>query len=370
MPWKIAQRAIDEYLAHRDPRRVAIGFYGGEPLLNLPLMAQCVQYVRGILPAHEQLDFSATINGSLLHGTAADFLAREGFRLMVSLDGPQEVHDRYRRSGAGGPTWETVMENVKAFLAKYPQYQEGNTLMFSTVFAPPLDLGDIERFFQTPGLFGALVPRVVVGYVDAIQNTLALDGEVTGRDLIHRKYLDHLVQGEINRANSNDARYCFERQLYEMPYIKFHKRHNRYGCSVHSRRRFPDQFCSLSTCLCGGRRLYVGVDGTYWPCERVCESEYLKIGDVWSGVDAHKVHQLLHDWTHLNADECQYCWCLPTCQVGCWENVSDGSRPTTSLKKQACAHHRRQMRELLIRYCSILEENPHAFDFTKHITLS
>jgi uncharacterized protein len=152
--------------------------------------------------------------------------------------------------------------------------------------------------------------------------------------------------------------------------VKFHKRYQRYGCSVHHRRRFLDRFCSLSTCLCGGRRLYVSVDGTYWPCERVCESEYLKIGDVWTGVEAHKVHQLLGDWTNLNNRECQYCWCLPTCQVGCWQNVSDGTRPTVLLKKQACAGHRREKHELLVRYCSILEENPHAFDFTKNIELS
>jgi uncharacterized protein len=323
-----------------------------------------------VVPAHEKINFSATINGSLLHGTAADFLAREGVRLLVSLDGPQEIHDRYRRSVTGAPTWKTVMENLNAFLAKYPWYREGGNLTFSSVLAPPLDFKDIEEFFQRPGLFGTLVPRVVFGDVDSIQNILMLDGEVTGLDLIHRKYLDHLAQGKLTGSDLNKVEYCCERALLEMPYVRFHKRYNRYGCSIHNRRRFPKHFCPLSTCLCGGRRLYVSVDGRYWPCERVCESDYLKIGDVWNGVDARRVHQLLNDWANLNKEECQYCWCLRTCQVGCWQNVSDGSRPTTRLKKQACARHRQQMHRLLIRYCSVLEENPHAFDFTKNITIS
>ena len=129
--------AFDEFLDHSGQVVVhTVHFYGGEPLLNLPLIRRSMEYI------HEHrrqtdVQFAMTTNGSLLEGEAADLLARFQARIAVSLDGPEHVHDRYRRLADGSGTWQRVMHNLRTFLEKFPQYRHNRRLRFHAVIAPP-----------------------------------------------------------------------------------------------------------------------------------------------------------------------------------------------------------------------------------------
>ena len=111
------------------------------------------------------------------------------------------------------------------------------------------------------------------------------------------------------------------------------------------------------------------IDGDYLPCERVPESEHLRIGNIEDGFDLVKIRQLLAHWVDFNKDQCRHCWCLHTCQAGCWSNVTDGSKTTGDHKKAACAQYRKDTHKLLVDYCSVLENNPNALDYMKDITI-
>ena len=46
MDWETAKKAIDFFLSHsRDSKEIVLGFYGGEPLLQFPLIKRCVDYI-------------------------------------------------------------------------------------------------------------------------------------------------------------------------------------------------------------------------------------------------------------------------------------------------------------------------------------
>ena len=74
--------------------------------------------------------------------------------------------------------------------------------------------------------------------------------------------------------------------------------------------------------------------------------------------------ELLDQWTQASQDQCRYCWCLPTCSMGCLATVGNDGKVTEEAKERGCAMHRRSMDDLLVKYSSILEENPNAFDYT------
>ncbi len=111
MAWSVAKQAIDEFLpcAIETP---SITFYGGEPLLNLGLIKECVAYAHRAL-GNRQVRFGMTTNGALLTEDVADYLAAEDFSVTVSLDGPQQIHDRYRRTADDRPTWSLVAQNLR-----------------------------------------------------------------------------------------------------------------------------------------------------------------------------------------------------------------------------------------------------------------
>jgi uncharacterized protein len=53
-------------------------------------------------------------NGTLLNDEMAAFFARYNFLLGVSLDGPEEVHNIYRRNIAGEGSYKMVMKGIRS----------------------------------------------------------------------------------------------------------------------------------------------------------------------------------------------------------------------------------------------------------------
>jgi uncharacterized protein len=368
MKWNIAKKGIDCFMQQSgNIQSRDIGFYGGEPLLNLPLIKRCVGYARKS-NLGKDIAFSITINGSLLAGDAADFLAAENFSIVVSIDGTEEIHDRNRRYKNGLLTWQRVISNVRAFLDKYPQYKTNDKLSFNMVMAPPLDIDILDKFLVSCDLFGRHT-GLSAFFVDQTGNKVNPAGKITGLDSLYERFIDNLAAGRINSDVSASV-YRLQRSIYEQDWIFFHKRFQIYQCHVHNHTDFPERFCTLSTCVPGVQRAYLSVDGSYWSCERVPESEYMKIGDVERGFDIPKIRRILSDWVDLTKEQCRFCWCLHTCKVGCWSGLCDGERPTELLKKNACEGHRLRAHKMLVDYCSVLEKNPHALDYIADITLS
>ena len=65
-----------------------------------------------------QIDNSIQTNGTLLDDAWCEFFRENGWLVGISLDGPPEAHDLYRRDRQGGPTFEAVMRSV-ALLQKH-----------------------------------------------------------------------------------------------------------------------------------------------------------------------------------------------------------------------------------------------------------
>jgi uncharacterized protein len=375
MSWHVAKKAVDEYLRQSTrSQNHSIGFYGGEPLLNLPLIQKVVDYVKNDRPDYPML-FSITTNGSLLTGRTADFLASGTFNITVSLDGPQDVHDRCRRTKLGLPTWEMVTSNVKSFLEEHPQYKTNGKLSFNLVLVPPLDICRLNNFVSCYDLF-SVERHLTASFVNTGRTPRTPDlrawgktKSIQGLTSLYRQFLNNLVTGRINQ-NPADPEFRLQRAMFEQDWTKLHKRFKIYNVPQIGKPVIGEKFCTLSTCIPGERRAFLDVDGNYYICERVPQSPYLKIGDVNQGIDVAKIRQLLAEWVDLTREHCGICWCLPVCGAGCWSNICDGERPTESLKRQACARHIDKMHRLLVDYCSVLETNPHALDYIKDITIT
>jgi len=86
-------------------------WHGGEPtLLGVEYFETIVALQRRHLPAARQVSNGLQTNGLLLNAAWAEFLARERFSVGLSLDGPPELHDRFRAAAGGAPTQARVVE--------------------------------------------------------------------------------------------------------------------------------------------------------------------------------------------------------------------------------------------------------------------
>ena len=118
MSEETAFRAVDWLIGQAgDARELTLSFFGGEPLLNFPLIEKVVAYGREKAGASRKLEFAMTSNLSLLDDRILDFLVANKIGVMVSFDGPRHIQNRNRPLKNGRDSYETVVPKIRKLLA-------------------------------------------------------------------------------------------------------------------------------------------------------------------------------------------------------------------------------------------------------------
>ncbi len=154
-----AMRGIDQFIARtgktlQNPeKKLSIGFYGGEPLLAFDLIREVLDRVHGAEYSQlaGRLTHSITTNGTLLDEEKVEVLVKYGVSMQVSLDGPQELHDRNRVWPDGSGTFGAVVRNLEGACQRFPDFFASFAYVV-TMFAP---LRYLQRaaFFDSHPLF-------------------------------------------------------------------------------------------------------------------------------------------------------------------------------------------------------------------------
>ncbi|MGC8833163.1 MAG: anaerobic sulfatase maturase [Armatimonadota bacterium] len=99
----------EQYLK-QDSQTVTFGWQGGEPTLaGIHFFARALELQRRYRPEHITIENTLQTNGILIDEEWAQFLAENRFLVGLSIDGPKELHDVFRRDSAGKPSWHRVM---------------------------------------------------------------------------------------------------------------------------------------------------------------------------------------------------------------------------------------------------------------------
>lgn len=110
---ELLEKFTREYIEMQPANNVLFTWHGGEPLL-LP-----ISYYKRALRlqrkyAHgKQIDNTLQTNGTLITDEWAEFFKRNNFLVGVSIDGPQAMHDAYRKSRGGRSSWQQVMRGIE-----------------------------------------------------------------------------------------------------------------------------------------------------------------------------------------------------------------------------------------------------------------
>jgi uncharacterized protein len=119
MPEEIAKSAIERALASVEPGgALELGFFGGEPLLEAPLVSALAGYAqeraetRGL-----RLAVGLTTNGTVSTADAWCVMSRPEIELAVSHDGLPEVHNRHRRFADGCSSSAHVINTIRRLIS-------------------------------------------------------------------------------------------------------------------------------------------------------------------------------------------------------------------------------------------------------------
>lgn len=122
MPKDVAFKAIDFLMKNSQESDVCnIGFYGGEPLLRLNLIKECIAYVKERYP-FRQPTYNITTNATLLDDKVAAFLVENDIKITISLDGPEKEQNKYRVDGSGKASYDKAYQNIQQLCRNYPKF--------------------------------------------------------------------------------------------------------------------------------------------------------------------------------------------------------------------------------------------------------
>jgi len=114
MPIKVLEEYIVQHIDASPETVIRFSWHGGEPtVLGLEYFRKIVALQRKHQPINKRIVNGIQTNGTLLDEDWCHFLAREGFTVGLSLDGPPEMHDRYRVTKDGRPTHEQTMRSYR-----------------------------------------------------------------------------------------------------------------------------------------------------------------------------------------------------------------------------------------------------------------
>lgn len=350
----VARRAID-YLHQHSGRRqkVSLSFYGGEPLLRFADIREWVSYARGRF-SPKPVDFALTTNGVLVTPESAAFLAENGFYTLLSIDGPQDVHDLHRRDARGRGSFAESLRGLRLLVEAYGR--ETRHIGLSMVYAPPFPAGKLDRiaaFLQELSWLPPAVdvrisyPNFVTYPADQIQEveTLGQWAESRFREAYRRGgNLPPLVRG-----------------LVEKTYAQLVQR------AIFPRRE--ERFFLNGCCVPGVRKVYVSTGGELLLCEKVYANAPA-LGDVWRGLDEERVRRVfITEYEKRIADLCAHCWAARLCDH-CYIQGFTAGVFAVDKKRWNCDITRRGKETLLRNYCSLMEIDPQGMKPFREITLT
>ena len=93
-------------------------FFGGETLLNFPVLQKTVAYARRRAEEEgKRITFSLTTNATLLKPEIIRWLADNDIGVTISIDGPKPVQDGLRVFHNGKGTYDVVLPKIRELLA-------------------------------------------------------------------------------------------------------------------------------------------------------------------------------------------------------------------------------------------------------------
>ena len=354
MSYDTARKAIDFLMSHsKHDEKVYVGFYGGEPLLRFPLIKQIVRYIKDTYP-NRTVDYSMTTNMTLMTEEIADFLANiEGMSVVVSMDGPEQIHNKNRVFPDGTGSFSYALKGLRNYLkAKKQSINKDIPMMFSTVLDQPYDTTKFElmnTFFDS--LREECSFSVLVSYVSSttqperyVYNNSRPENRWNDNNNTPEMY-DPLISWTLNNLNDKNFSMSYFRRgaLLEIHYRRI------------SDKPF-DSYTLNGCCVPGGRRLYVTTDGNFLPCERI--GTQLPIGNVDDGFDFEHIQKnYIDDFIEQEVKYCGECWAVNLCS-NCYMDCFGDNHIDFSYRHKLCRNTRSRISESLSIYHEIMDRYP------------
>jgi uncharacterized protein len=116
--WRISDEVLEEYrrqyIEGQNYKEVTFSWQGGEPtLLGLEFFRKVIALEKKYAPSYLRCENDLQTNGLLLDDEWCHFLKDNDFLVGLSIDGPRELHDSYRKDKKGKGSFDGVVRAAR-----------------------------------------------------------------------------------------------------------------------------------------------------------------------------------------------------------------------------------------------------------------
>jgi len=150
-PWmteEVLESYTRQYLSAM-PVRTEFGWQGGEPLLRgKDFFRKAVAFQKQFARPGQVVGNAMQTNGVLIDDEWCEMFAEYNFLVGISLDGPPQWHDAFRRDRTGGPTFHRAWAGLELLRKHHVEFNVLATLNSANI----AHAGDIYRYFVNRGI--------------------------------------------------------------------------------------------------------------------------------------------------------------------------------------------------------------------------
>lgn len=307
MSFEVGKKALDFLVkSSKDAKTLEVDFFGGEPLMNFDVIKMLVAYARKIEKEEDKVfKFTLTTNAYDMDDEIMDFLNREMYNVVISLDGREEVHDYMRPNNEGAGSHSEILENAKRFIE---MRGDKSYYIRGTFTRNNLDFAEDVKFMAENGFEQLSIEPVVADK----QMSYALKED----DLkIIREQYDELAKWYLDfRGDTFVNFFHFMINLEDGP------------CLIKR----------LSGCGAGFEYVAVTPEGDIYPCHQYVGMEEMKMATVDDDAIDKDMSKIFAANNVVNKPTCQKCWAQFWCGGGCGANAYKFNNDLNKPYKMEC----------------------------------
>ena len=296
MPLEVGKKALDYLIANSGNRRnLEIDFFGGEPLMNWPVVKELVKYGREVeKPAGKNIRFTITTNGVLLDDEKIDFINEHMHNVVLSLDGRKDVNDSMRPTVNDRGSYDIIVPKFQKLVSKRPK--DKYYYVRGTFTRDNLDFSEDVKHFADLGFELTSIEPVV----DDETNPFALREEDLPKIFEeYESFADELADRQLRGE--------------KMKFFHFMIDLNQGPCVIKR----------ITGCGAGNEYISIVPNGDIYPCHQFVGKEEYILGNI----NNEKI-EIPEDITNMfreahvyNKETCQTCWNKFYCSGGCHANA-------------------------------------------------
>jgi uncharacterized protein len=331
MTAETARASVDFALREsRESPTAHITFFGGETLMNFPVLKSTIAYARQrAAEVGKEIDFSLTTNATLLKPDVIEFLAENRVGVTISIDGPEDLQNRFRVFKNGTGSYDIAAPKIKALLARHRSRPIGARV---TLTRQTLDVTRIYRHLAEE-----------IGF-----------WEVGFAPVTTAPSRDYAISG----GGFDDLLGQFRALAHEYLQASLENRHHGFSNVRETLQEIHQGHAKAYPCGAGIGLMGVATDGDVALCHRFAGSEAHKFGTVHDGVSWERQQDFLDTHHIANKTDCQTCWARPICAGGCYHEANTRYGTTATPNLHYCEWIRGWTHTCLEIYGELAVKNP------------